>query len=182
MISYQRTRNEEGAVLVVALMILILLTILGVSISSTSTMEIEIAGNEMRYKENIYGADAAAMECAQVLEQTAEIDVTTEDDFILPATVEDDVEDLSWVRSDNFWEGQIVDPDNSTDEFIPGTADPVLDPDGNSRYMAVFIGLPAGEDFDSDLVEFTIYGRSTGGQGSQSIVKMGYRRVGGMAE
>lgn len=178
--SYSRTKNEHGAVLIAALMMLVLLTLLGVSISSTSTMELEIAGNEMRYKENLYRADAAAMECAQILEETAEIDVSTEDDFIIPLTDGEDLEDQGWVRNDDFWEGLYT--DGGTDEFTPGTSDPVLDPNGNSRYVAVFIGLPAGEDFESGLREFTIYGRSTGVQGSRSIVRMGYRRVGGMAD
>ena len=165
----------------VALMMLVLLTILGISISSTSTMELEIAGNEMRYKENLYRADAAAMTCAQRLAQTASIDVNIENDYMIPYTTGLTLEDEGWVRDDDFWEGLYG---IGTDQFIPGMADAVLDPDGNARYMAVYIGLPPGEDFDSGLREFTIYGRSTRGPGiqeSKSIIRMGYRRVGGIA-
>jgi hypothetical protein len=175
-----RLRNEDGAVLVIALMMLVLLTILGISISSTSEVELQIAGNEMRYKENLYRADAAAMECAQVMHETATIDVTTEDDFIIPYTDGLTLEAQGWVRDNDFWEGLYT--DGGTDEYMPGTADAVLDPDGNSRYVAVYIGVPPGEDFESGLREFTIYGRSTGIQGSRSIIRMGYRRVGGIEE
>jgi hypothetical protein len=177
-----RLRNEDGAVLVVALMMLVLLTILGISVSSTSEVELQIAGNEMRYKENLYKADAAAMACAQIMEQTAGIDISIEDDFIIPFTAGETLETQGWIRDDDFWEGLYADPDNVTDEFTPGTVDAVLDPDGNSRYVAVYIGVPPGEDFESGLREFTIYGRSTGIQGSRSLIRMGYRRVGGIVE
>jgi hypothetical protein len=174
-----RLRNEDGAVLVVALMMLVLLTILGISVSSTSEVELQIAGNEMRYKENLYKADAAAMACAQIMEETAEIDVNTEDDFIIPYTTGEDLEDNGWIRDDDFWQGLYT---VGTDDITPGTVDAVLDPAGNARYVAVYIGTPPGEDFDSGLREFTIYGRSTGIQGSRSIIRMGYRRVGGIVE
>jgi hypothetical protein len=172
-------RNEDGAVLVIALLMLVLLTLLGISISSTSEVEIQIAGNEMRYKENLYKADAAAMACAQIMDETAEIDVTTEDDYIIPFTTGQTVETNEWIYDDEFWDGNKT---VGTDEITPGTVDAVLDPDGNARYVAVYAGVPPGEDFESGLREFTIYGRSTGIQGSRSIVRMGYRRVGGIDE
>jgi hypothetical protein len=172
-------RNEDGAVLVIALLMLVLLTLLGISISSTSEVEIQIAGNEMRYKENLYKADAAAMACAQIMDETAEIDVTTEDDYIIPFTAGQTVETNEWIYDDDFWDGNKT---VGTDEITPGTVDAVLDPDGNARYVAVYAGVPPGEDFESGLREFTIYGRSTGIQGSRSIVRMGYRRVGGIDE
>jgi hypothetical protein len=174
-----RLRNEDGAVLVVALMMLVLLTILGISVSSTSEVELQIAGNEMRYKENLYKADAAAMACAEIMEETAQIDISTEDDFIIPFTVGEDLEDGGWIRDNDFWEGLYT---VGTDDITPGTVDAVLDPDGNSRYVAVYIGVPPGEDFESGLREFTVYGRSTGIQGSRSLIRMGYRRVGGIVE
>jgi hypothetical protein len=174
-----RLRNEDGAVLVIALMMLVLLTILGISISSTSDIELQIAGNEMRYKENLYKADAAAMSCAQIMEETAEIDVSIEDDFMIPFATGETLEDQGWVYDDDFWDGNMTD---GTDDLTPGTVDAVLDPDGNVRYVAVYAGVPPGEDFESGLREFTIYGRSTGIQGSRSIIRMGYRRVGGIVE
>ena len=77
-------RNEDGAVLVVALIVLVLVTILGITISSTSEVELQIAGNDMRYKENLYRAEAAAMECAQFMDETGEIDTSISDDYIIP--------------------------------------------------------------------------------------------------
>jgi hypothetical protein len=53
-----KLRNEEGSVLVIAIMILVLLTILGISTSTTSEVDIQIAGNEKLYKNVLYTADA----------------------------------------------------------------------------------------------------------------------------
>ncbi len=50
--------NEEGSVLVIAMMILVLLTLIGMSISNISTIEVEIAGNERSHKRTFYAAEA----------------------------------------------------------------------------------------------------------------------------
>lgn len=174
-----RLRNEEGAVLVVALMMLVLLTILGISISSTSEVELQIAGNEMRYKQNMYRADAAAMACAQVLDQDPEIDIPADpNDEILSYTQGQALESGNWVRDDDFWEG---DPDDAYGP-TPVAVDSALDSGGDTHYIAVFAGVPPGEDFESGLREFTLYGRTSGAQGGRSVIKMGYRRVGGIVE
>ncbi len=174
-----RLKNEDGAVLVIALMMLVLLTIMGISISSTSEVELQIAGNEMRYKENLYKADAAAMACAQIMDETPTIDVNIDDDYIIPFTTGETVENNGWIYEDSFWDGNET---VGTDDLTPGTVDAVLDPNGNARYVAVYAGVPPGEDFESGLREFTIFGRATGIQGSRSLIRMGYRRVGGIEE
>ena len=172
-------RNENGAVLVVALMLLVLLTILGISISSTSEVELQIAGNEMRYKENLYKADAAAMACAQIMDETATIDVNIDDDYLIPFTTGETIETNEWIYDDDFWDGNKI---VGSDTLTPGIVDAVLDPNGNARYVAVYAGVPPGEDFESGLREFTIFARSTGIKGTRSIIRMGYRRVGGIVE
>lgn len=53
-----QVKNEEGSVLVIAIMILVLLTIIGISTSKTSEMDIQIAGNDNLYKNVLYTADA----------------------------------------------------------------------------------------------------------------------------
>jgi len=170
-----RLRNEDGAVLIVALMMLVLLTILGISISSTSEVELQIAGNEMRYKENLYRAEAAAMECAEIMAETPEIDVSTLDDYIIPNEEDGDLTYSAAVRDDDFWNEGV-----DTDNILPGTA--AL---GNTRYVAYYAGIPHGEDLSGSLREFAIYGRyfdPARPDLGRSIIRMGYRRNGGMAE
>ena len=62
--------GEEGSVLIIALLVLAFFTLLGVSTFSISTMEIRIIGNENTQKQNLYCAEAAAMRCAQDMQDT----------------------------------------------------------------------------------------------------------------
>jgi len=49
--------RERGSVTVIALMILVVLTLLGIMASRTSTTDIQIAGNEIPYKQNFFIAE-----------------------------------------------------------------------------------------------------------------------------
>jgi hypothetical protein len=51
-------KDENGSVIVLAMVILIVLTLLGISATTTSNIEVQIAGNEARYKLAFYGAEA----------------------------------------------------------------------------------------------------------------------------
>ncbi|RLE68554.1 MAG: hypothetical protein DRJ45_07790 [Thermoprotei archaeon] len=50
--------NEQGSVVVIALMILVVLTLLGIMATRTSSIDIRIAANEISYKKNFYVAEA----------------------------------------------------------------------------------------------------------------------------
>jgi hypothetical protein len=51
-------KNENGFVLIVAMLMLLVITLMGISMSNTSTMEVMISGNERRSQEQFYIADA----------------------------------------------------------------------------------------------------------------------------
>ncbi|MFH0781612.1 MAG: pilus assembly PilX N-terminal domain-containing protein [Pseudomonadota bacterium] len=51
-------KNDDGAILVIAIMLLAVLTILGVAALNTTTTEIRISGNEKVYKQAFYNAEA----------------------------------------------------------------------------------------------------------------------------
>lgn len=53
-----RGKNEDGSVLVLALIILVLLTMLGISATTTTEIETRIAGNEKFHKIAFYNADS----------------------------------------------------------------------------------------------------------------------------
>jgi len=65
---YNPLENENGFVLVVALLMLVVLTIIGLSGSSTTQIELQISGNERVARNLFYTAEAAAYEAAQRLE------------------------------------------------------------------------------------------------------------------
>ncbi len=52
-------RNEDGSVLVAALLILVFLTLIGIAATTTTTTDMQIVGNEKAYKLAFYSAEAA---------------------------------------------------------------------------------------------------------------------------
>jgi hypothetical protein len=52
-------KNEDGSVMVLAILILALLTIIGIAAMSTTNIELRISGNEKSYKMALYAAEAA---------------------------------------------------------------------------------------------------------------------------
>lgn len=63
-------RNEEGFVLVAALLILLVLTVTGISVNRNTTTEVKIALNDRLHKETFYAADAATELATEVLVQS----------------------------------------------------------------------------------------------------------------
>lgn len=53
-----QAKDEEGSVLVIALLILVFLTIIGISATTTTNIELQIAGNEKFHKIAFYHADS----------------------------------------------------------------------------------------------------------------------------
>ncbi len=63
--------NEDGSVIIIALVMLMLLTMVGTSATNTSSIEIQVAGNERSYKQVFFRAEAAAMQAAQRIKNDA---------------------------------------------------------------------------------------------------------------
>ena len=57
-LSCDQVMNENGAVLIIALIILVLLTLVGISVTRTTEIEIQIAGNQQFQKIAFYTADS----------------------------------------------------------------------------------------------------------------------------
>ncbi|MBW1613845.1 MAG: hypothetical protein JRJ57_07715 [Deltaproteobacteria bacterium] len=55
--SIVKNQSEQGSITVIALMLLVVLTLLGITISRTSTIDLQIAGNEIPFKQNFYVAE-----------------------------------------------------------------------------------------------------------------------------
>jgi hypothetical protein len=162
-----RLRNQEGSILVVALVLLVALTLLGLTIGTISEVEIQIAGNERLYKENLYTAEAAAMQCAQVMEETADLDPTAIAWINAIGTV--DSEDI---RDDTWW--------NNGNSVV---VDAAIDPDGITRYLALEEGVAEGTTLDMTktvLRSYAIYGKRYDPANisrGRSMVKIGYRKA-----
>ncbi len=149
-------KDENGFVLLVALIMLAMCTLLGIWATTTSTTEIQIAQNERIYKDNLYRSEAAAMESAQRLENGGNAMADTSS---FPAWLHDDsdpdvdpydITDASWNGSD------------SQPSVITG-----------SRFLVVFEGIPAGESVgesgSSKVYAYRFYGQSTRYSGKATL-------------
>lgn len=65
----QSSRNEEGFVLVLAMMIMVVLTILGIAANRNTSTELMISGNDSLQKQTFYQADGGTELASEVLEQ-----------------------------------------------------------------------------------------------------------------
>jgi len=64
--------NQDGSVIVSALLILLILTIVGISATSTSTIEVQISTNDKLHKMAFYAADGGSEAGIELVEQNIE--------------------------------------------------------------------------------------------------------------
>ena len=151
-------KNEEGSILVVALIITVLLTLMGMTATTNSTLELQIAAANRDYKQNFYKAEGAVMEGASWVE-------------FEPA---DNLKNrtLSWV---------VVGTD-MTDlaNWTGSTSSPsiAVDPTGDTSYSAMDIGIAGGSSLDmstSNLHEYRMFGYHDSTKG-KVFIEIGYLR------
>lgn len=65
----QPHRNEQGFVLVTALLIMLVLTIIGIVTTTNTSTELQIAGNDKVHHKTFYESEAGAMLGTEILEQ-----------------------------------------------------------------------------------------------------------------
>jgi type IV pilus assembly protein PilX len=171
--------QEEGSVLIVALIMLVLLTIIGISASRNTSIEMMIAGNERVAKENFYLAEAAAARGVVLLETS---DLRNDppswligQDFLpvgggttlpLPAS--------SYEKIDQ----HIHEDDNWTAVYSYNLSSDGLD--GDIKFLAYEKPTPPGQSLKatqaSKAHDYVVYGRSEFKNG-QGLVAMGYRKA-----
>jgi Tfp pilus assembly protein PilX len=61
--------NEEGAVIIAALMVLVLLTIIGIASTNVSNTEVKIATHELIHQQNLYQAEGATLIALEEMEK-----------------------------------------------------------------------------------------------------------------
>ena len=157
-------KNEDGSILVVALIMLVLLTLIGISATETSRMDIQIAGNEMVYKQNFYQADAAVMQAMQTMENS---DLEASPPSWLATTpmaiIDADIRTAAnWNTATGFPNGT-----KPAAAAVPGTL-----------MVSVFQGIETGGSLDmgrSRIYAYRVFGRSNTNYGQVTILA-GYRK------
>jgi len=61
-------KNEEGVVMIAALLILVLLTIIGIASTNISNTEVKIAVHELIHQQNFYRAEGATLQALDLME------------------------------------------------------------------------------------------------------------------
>lgn len=171
--------NENGSVLVVALIMLVLLTLIGISATTTSEIETKIAGNERAFKRNLYLAEAGSMHCAQDLEEIADPKTNPPGYLhpkgtIVPGNYDTTIRDI-----DDDGTGPDV------DWWTTGT-NSAGSIDGNTRFLASSQGLVAGAKGSSlDMTKSKVHGYNVYGRWHNAavpakgrlIIQIGYRKA-----
>jgi len=166
--------DEEGSVLIVALIMLVLLTLIGVSATTTSEIETKISGNDRVQKRNLYAAEGAALHGAQDLEGVP--DPKTVPPVYLHAlnTVVD-----GNLRSDAFWDSTAPVNSQVSVHSITGVVSAASD----TRFMVTSEGLAGGvkatslDMTKSNVHAYLIYGRCMRPNSGPTIVEVGYRKA-----
>ncbi len=157
--------NEEGSVLILALIMLVLLTMIGISATTTSMIETRIAGNERVYKRNFYAAEAAVMQGAQNMEQTDLQNPRPTWLGLLGAVNEPDD-----IRLTSFW-------DTSLDPLPQASVIP------NTLFVATSRGYAGGAQGTSlamgtsKVHTYSVFGRCQPSNSGPTIIEIGYRKA-----
>jgi hypothetical protein len=173
--------NEEGSVLVISVVILALLTVIGIAATTTTSIELQIAGNDRVYKENLYQAEGAAMMLARVLEDLTPEDnekLDVEKKFKTPSGEYEDVVDpnvndveVSDIANPSYWEGQ-----NDRSCEMPGIATANA-PKVIARHEGIPPGASLGMTGGTNLYQYAIFGRQAqAANNSGVVIAIGYRK------
>ena len=157
--------NEKGNALIYTLILLVLLTIIGLAASQTATVDIQVAGNHMRYKKNFYRAEGAALDAIQRMEDT-DLGSTSLDFISVNPSIVTDVE----VAAN--WQGV------NTLGGVTAVASEI--DTAHAKFVAYSEGvIHTGESLDmtkTKIFQYKVFGRCEENNGT-SLIEIGYRRV-----
>lgn len=116
-----RQTNEEGFVLILAMVIMLVLTLIGISANRNTTTELKIAGNDRTFKETFYVADGGTEVASEVLEQNLAC-ITGFTTNPLDGMVQVEANRLNfWRNSWEYWHDEVEDDDGDDNTVDSGT-------------------------------------------------------------
>lgn len=111
-------QNENGSVMIVALILLVLITLMGLSVTRLADVDVQIAKNEREYVQNFYVADSAWREAIQWLDTRAQAPALVNKDLFAGGSSDDQVLNVR-----NYGDGGNGELNTG---FNPGTEDGIL--------------------------------------------------------
>lgn len=171
--------NEEGVVIIAALMVLVLLTIIGIASTNVSNTEVKIATHELIHQQNLYQAEGATLIALEEMEELTNPKFS-DPSWLWQSTDSDSVYskwDAEMALNSDMWNGDAFEWDSST--VTPDSIPEILPSDvlSDTRYMVVYEGILPGEDLAVNMPKryhFNIYGRCAPPKRGATIVEIGY--------
>ena len=159
-------KNEEGSVIIMALIILVALTMIGIVSTDNTVVELQIVRNETIYRQNFYRAESAVIDGAQVMEDRT-LTMPPSTPWIQTKATALNMEDVSnWDKTVGTGNAQLSNNMNN-----PLT--------NETSYAAIFIKKVGSKKMTNkkSLYLYHVYGLSdsTSGQG-RSMIRMGYNK------
>ncbi len=172
---FNKLRNEQGFVLVFALMIMAMLTIIGLAIISNTIFELKISGNDKVSRELLYIAESAAMEAAQKLDNE-----TSPDNLKAKRTT------LKWLfvekdKGGTDTKDELITNPSKWDDPKNRLASGMGAADGTAKLAAVDLGPVKGQssldmaDESNKMYGFAVLGHSSKYNGEKTV-EIGYRK------
>ena len=173
-------KNEDGAIMIAALLILVLLTIIGISSNNISKTEVKIATHELIHQRNFYRAEGATLIAIKEMETSiAAMEEKLSDPYVdtpywLWTGLETKFTNDMALESE-FWEGN-----NYTEEATPPQASELSDSLSDTRYFVVHGGIAPGEGLEmgtTKIHRFGIYGRCESPKRGSTTIEIGYLKA-----
>ena len=152
--------NEDGSIIIAALLVLVLLTIVGIASTNVSNNEAQIASHTTNHQMNLYRAEGATIEAATQLEAVPD-PLLNRPDWVEP--------DMDQISDQNIrdWQnlGTIAEED---------VADSSLE---DTEFIGIYTGVVPGNTLNmgsSTIHGYRIYGRSSPRNRGTAVVQIGY--------
>jgi hypothetical protein len=153
-------QNENGVVVVAALVFLVLLTVISITSNNVSNTEIQIAGNELVYQQNFYRAEGATLEAVELLEAMADPKIAA------PAWLEPALNSVTAAEIETWQFGGAPAPRTGT------LAD--------TSFVVISEGISKGSSLDmgsSKVHSYAVYGRCEPADRGATNIQIGYRKA-----
>ena len=153
-------KNEEGVIMIAALLILVLLTIIGIASTNISNTEVRIAGHEVVYQQNFYRAEGASVEAVELLEAIANPKAAP------PSWLETTLDTVTDEEVDTWQFGGSPAPEPSA----------LADTD----FIVVSEGIVSGSSLGMGSAKvhgYTIYGRCAPPNRGATVIQLGYLKA-----
>lgn len=180
--------NEEGFVLVGALLILLLLVLIGIAATTTTTVEIQVAGADRMRKETFYNADSGVQLAARLVEENLGCSDGFADGGGGEATINGQVQvtDIRFSQNtsatmpsdanrDLYYPQDYAGNEPHTNMTVGGTSTSAAG--AGLQMIAGYEGKGKGSAGGGGLINFNIYSQHKGQNNSESVVQAEWQHV-----